>query len=76
MPPKPSLGGYRCRGTAIFVVHPTSAIPAQMHQPKQRQNGRPMLFQVGPPVNVHKTPRGAIENGGFVHAEPRHNLQL
>jgi hypothetical protein len=34
-----------------------------------------MLFQVGPPVNVNKTPRGAIENGGFVTTTPRPILQ-
>jgi hypothetical protein len=34
-----------------------------------------MLFQVGPPVNVNKTPRGAIENGDFVDATPTPILQ-
>ena len=74
--PKASPPGYRDRGRHIFflsIQRPLSR--PECAQLEHRRNGRPLLFQVPPPVDVDKTPRGAIEIRGFVDAAPRHKLQ-
>ena len=54
-------------GASFFDADP-AVIPAQL---EQRQSGRLLLFQLWSSVDVDKTPRGAIENRGFVNATSR-----
>ena len=68
------LSAIDIEGRSFLLPIQLLSRPECVHQ-EQRQNGRPPLLQLGSPVNVNKTPRVAVENGGFVDTfQPRHKL--